>query len=991
MLRALCRRIVAPVAVLAAVVAFAPSAGASTVTSSSEPAAAISAPKIVSQVPALIAGIHAQQTFTVKVLTAIPSTGGMRFDFDPAIDPEVIEVRDANTNVIEEGCSYDAPIEGHGWLCSGASFIAGRTLRIIVTGTNGPIGVHSISAQTCTHCDSRTSEVNSAEVSSAAWVVVGAGAISQPSLTASPNKAEGAESTWTASFNVADRMAVYTQDPSVDSGALPDGWQNLSSFSVTIPRDIYQVTQFDTTAVNLVDTSRSGVRIDECGGWAFDQSTGQDDGTCALLGGGIAPHDHIVMSITEMANADTAGPFHVTVATTSDPTPVTSTALTLVPGKGVSRATVTLTPTDQVDVAVSVVSRFAVSSQGAMPHGGVIYVDIAGARASDVDDDSISHGTVTDGGRALDAHCGGDTPQLAFCAVTSPIAARDTLTVTLGDVEWNSTGSYNVTITTSEDPIPVNSAAFSVTGQRAVTQPLLTNLTEAPGTRSDYSIAFATSTHGGMASGGLIEVDYPQGTLIGYSVLVSTGAVQDVTQANITVGSCTFSNGATLQDSAPSEFCHLTHAVAANDHLVVTALGVTNPPTGTYTLEVSTSTDRANAESPEYDITGGVTTPQVTVSPTAVAGGLSHYHVQFATSPFGLMTSANGDFVLLQFPAGTGVGGDLTDSTITGNGAVIGACQQLVSPFVICTITAASVAAGDVIDVELNGIFNPAPGSYQIQVSTSIDQEWIPSSSYLIGASASVTGVSAALGPATAAGAVSNYAVTLHSSATGELSPTAHATVSVQFPAGTGLAALSSAQLTVGGSPVGTCPSTTGTLLVCRVTSDVPANTVMVVLANGVVNAPSGAHTVGVVTTGDPKTVVTAAFSTSAAAAVAGLTASVSGNVHAKAGTYTFTFEPSDGGTVGPGGSVTFAFPTGTDVSAVTTASITDGGEVEGGSCVPTATGSVTCSITGFLSADDLVQVVLKHVSNPPAGTYSATVTTSSDPLPATSSAYTIR
>ena len=982
------------VVLAAASVAAAPASGAAVVAATAGMAvhpdssvpSAITAPKLVFNHPSSVSDIYDQLEFSFKVTTAIPASGGFFIDFEGGGGADGADyIYDANTHALVESCDFDHVVGEHDDICDGVAFAAGRSLVMYVDGYSGPVGVHALLLTTCVACH-RATEIDAEPISSSAWVVTSAVGVSTPTLAVSPNKETGAFSTWTAAFAVSSQggLSSYNPQPPQQGSDLNPA---LSSVYVTIPAVLYYDDQFgDQTSLTLTDTSRPGVRFDLCS-WTYNQPTDTETAQCDLVAGAVVARDHIAAVLDAVTNP-APGSYHFSIATTTDTVPVDSKPVVIGAAKGVSKATVSLSPSNAVEVAATVSATFTVSSTGAIPAFGRVDMDVVDADA----DETVSGGTVKDNGRTVSTNCDGETPQDVSCQLSSPVAAGDTITMSIARAYFPTSGtSKHVVVWTSSDPTHVTSNAFQVVSSRPMNVTAVTNSSDSPGSRTGMTITATVSAHGGLdpAFGNSVQVVFPASTQFGAGSLAPVGSIKDVTQGNVVVASTSSCEFVPDDGNPPEENCYITSKVNANDTLLISASGIVNPGIGTYTLSLSSTSDQAVAESPEYSITGSVTAPTVAVTPSAAAGGLSHYRLQLQTSPTGALKAANGDLFYLEFPNGTGLGGDLTDSTIADNGVVIGSCREFVAPFVVCQLTSGDVAGGDDIDIELSGIVNPPAGSYQLQISTSTDQDYVLSQPYSIAPAAPVTGTSVALGPTSNAGASSNYAVTFRSSLNGALSPTAHSSVTVQFPAGTGLASVG-ATLTNAGASVGACPPTSGTTLTCAVAVDVPKGTVLVVLANGVINAPSGNHTVTISTSSDPTT-ATAVYSTAPAASPSNVTIATVGNAHGKATNYTLTFEPSDAGTVGPGGTVTFQFPAGTDTSIVTSATITDGGEDEGGSCVPTATAAVTCTITGFLSADDLITVLLKKVVNPAAGTYTATVTTSSDALPATSNPYTIR
>ncbi|MCA1683732.1 MAG: hypothetical protein LC708_01190, partial [Actinobacteria bacterium] len=190
--------------------------------------------------------------------------------------------------------------------------------------------------------------------------------------------------------------------------------------------------------------------------------------------------------------------------------------------------------------------------------------------------------------------------------------------------------------------------ASSVTG---VTAPTLSN-TAAGSTGVEYNnIGFTVSPTGALSSsGGNIVLTAPAGTVWGTGCEVSV--FNDTTGQEVAACTGSTSNGgATL--TIP---LNQNRPVNAGDHLTVTVHRVTNPPAGTHTLTVRTSSDVDPATSAPYTITptqavSGVTAP--TLSNTAAGStGVEYNSIGFTVSSTGQL-SPDGGTITLAAPAGT--------------------------------------------------------------------------------------------------------------------------------------------------------------------------------------------------------------------------------------------------------------------------------------------------------------------------------------------------
>jgi hypothetical protein len=214
-----------------------------------------------------------------------------------------------------------------------------------------------------------------------------------------------------------------------------------------------------------------------------------------------------------------------------------------------------------------------------------------------------------------------------------------------------------------------------------------------------------------------------------------------------------------------------------------------------------------------------VSTPAVTVTTSPAAGARAGYTVAFTTSATGGLSGSTGSTVTIVFPAGTGLStlssANLKDTT-TGQ-FVASAGPSSTTTLTFHLFSAAVVNAGDALSADVEGAVNPATASstYTVTVSTSSDTTPVASSHYAIVAKHTVS--IAMVSPSNHTPGATNvgYTVAFKASATGGMSRSANSSVTIVFPAGTGLSTLSNATLTdtTTGQFIGSAnPSSTTTL-----------------------------------------------------------------------------------------------------------------------------------------------------------------------------------
>ena len=657
--------------------------------------------------------------------------------------------------------------------------------------------------------------------------------------------------------------------------------------------------------------------------------------------------------------------------------------------------------------------------------------------------DLTNAGIVTDNSQSGQPQVGGDcsntSSTIETCVIFggSSVNAGDTVTVELDGVVNSSRPStnYHVSVSTSADTTAASSNALTVASAQSVTNVTVTNSppTTATNARTVYKTTFTTSSTGGMsgAAGSTITLSFPSGT--GLSNLGNAGIVTDNTvSGKPQVG------GDCSNTSSTIETCVIFggSSVNAGDSVTVELDGVLNPATPStpgvppYTLTLSTTSDRAGAAtSNSYTVASAQSVSNVTVTntpPTTATSAPTVYKTTFTTSSTGGMSGAAGSSISITFPSGTNVGkltnaGIVTDNTTSGHPQVGGDCSFLGSSVTCVISNGSSVAGGDSVTVELDGVINPATPSgannlYSASVMTSSDNlAATPSNTYTVLAAQSVSNVTVTnTPPTTATNAPTVYKTTFTTSSTGGMSGAAGSTITITFPSGTGLSKLTNAgkvtDNTTSGQPEvgGDCSNPSGTTETCVIFggSSVNAGDSVTVELDGVTNpaTTSTTDTVSVSTTSDHASVTPSnTYTVLAAQSVSNVTVTNTPPTPATNAptVYKTTFTTSStGGMSGAAGStITITFPSGTGLSKLTNAgkvtdNTTSGQPEVGGDCSNTSGTTETCVIFGgsSVNAGDSATVELDGVVNPsPTTTATASVSTTSDHAGATPSGqYTV-
>ncbi len=181
--------------------------------------------------------------------------------------------------------------------------------------------------------------------------------------------------------------------------------------------------------------------------------------------------------------------------------------------------------------------------------------------------------------------------------------------------------------------------------------------TSAAGGLTTYAVSFTTSSTGGLdgAVGDTVTIALPANT--------GLGSFNDGTTSSLDVGATQkgYCEATDTSTSTPTVTCYVYggDTVAASTTVTATLTGVTNPPAGSPTLDVSTTSDVTPVTSPSYTVTAARSVSGVGVTitpPTSAAGGLTTYAVSFTTSSTGALDGDSGSTVTIALPANTGLG-----------------------------------------------------------------------------------------------------------------------------------------------------------------------------------------------------------------------------------------------------------------------------------------------------------------------------------------------
>ncbi len=389
--------------------------------------------------------------------------------------------------------------------------------------------------------------------------------------------------------------------------------------------------------------------------------------------------------------------------------------------------------------------------------------------------------------------------------------------------------------------------------------------------------------------------------------------------------------------------------------------------------------------------------------PSAGTSAKTVYMVGFTTSASGALSAGNQ--ITLTFPTLTStasmVGTSVTDTTTNKQ---VGNCSSSSATVATCTIFSGdSVAAGDHVNVELDGVVNPsrASASFSAQVSTTADTT-AASGTYAVVTGQQVSAPSVTVAPpSNGAGARTVYTIGFTTSSTGGLSGVAGSQIKITLPSGSSTSTIvgTSVTDTTTSSPVGNCFASSTTVETCAIFNgdSVGAGDHVSVELDGVTNPAAGSQTLSVSTTSDTPTVTSSSYTIATGQQVSAPSVTVAppSNGAGARTVYTIGFTTSStGGLSGVAGSqIKITLPSGSSTSTIVGTSVTDTTTSSPvGNCFASSTTVETCAIFNgdSVGAGDHVTVELDGVTNPAAGSQTLSVSTTSDTPTVTSSSYTI-
>lgn len=292
--------------------------------------------------------------------------------------------------------------------------------------------------------------------------------------------------------------------------------------------------------------------------------------------------------------------------------------------------------------------------------------------------------------------------------ITSPTTIADNGSVTVvfnsGISNPSTSNYYTLTAYTSQETTPITSGTYLITPASAVTNITVTPTTAQSGTNTNYTITFKNTS--ALAAGDYIYLTFDNG----YSVNLNNTNRITVNGVNPTA-LATDRRGS--RDRLNIEIANTTIAANSTITIVTTNNQFGNPATAYsgYTLNVSTSKDALEVDSPTYEIKNNTAFANLTVSASpSTSNTYGAYTIGFDNVANSNLR-AGFDKISMTFPAGTTVPDAIAVENVTVNGVTASAVTSNSTTRVVTITTGvaiASSATGNSIVINSNaGIKNP--------------------------------------------------------------------------------------------------------------------------------------------------------------------------------------------------------------------------------------------------------------------------------------------
>jgi putative cell wall-binding protein len=430
----------------------------------------------------------------------------------------------------------------------------------------------------------------------------------------------------------------------------------------------------------------------------------------------------VIVGVSHVTNPAIGTPT-LTVQTSKENTPATSSTYTITAATAITAVTATVFPA-KVSSAVALYTVHATAAT--VPISGFDSITLSAPGGTSFPlaaaDYTVNAGGATTAVSAPPSQTATNNVTITVPALSTGGSAPVALTVTAANVtNPAATGTtYSLTVVTTADSVAGTSANYTLIAATAVTGVSVAPTRLAAGASTTYATAFTDTT--ALATTDSVTIVGPSGTV--FPLAASHYSVSDAGAASTTPTSTsqTTTNAITFLLSAP---------IVAGHIVTVTTTGVVNPSTTGLTSSTVATTQDTSPVAGSYTIAAATAVTLVTASPSVLAAATSStYTVGFtATTALGVnigtITLASAGTT---FPAVAGSVYTVKD----GGGATTPAAVGTLSAGTVTITTPVAVTASSAVVVVITGVTNPGAGSTTLSASTSQDSTPVASNAYVI-------------------------------------------------------------------------------------------------------------------------------------------------------------------------------------------------------------------------------------------------------------------
>ncbi|MGH7490970.1 MAG: FlgD immunoglobulin-like domain containing protein [bacterium] len=333
------------------------------------------------------------------------------------------------------------------------------------------------------------------------------------------------------------------------------------------------------------------------------------------------------------------------------------------------------------------------------------------------------------------------TPATRRAVVTVPGNLANSASVTLAfsasaSIINPSVGTYSLQVQTSAQPTDVNSPNYNLQATTPVTVSNITVLPNTPSQVAAYTIPITLGSTGALTGGSsTITVKWPGDTNIPASIATANVTINGNDAAGVTTNTG-------LQQAVVTVPSNLINNASVSLEFAAGA-SIMNPTTaGNYTLQVQTTAQPVNANSPSYTITvpGGssLTVGNIGVAPDTV-NRIASYNIPIVLGSTGALTGGSGT-ITVTWPFNTQIPGSISNTQVTVNGsaaAIVSTVPAARQAIVTVPANLANNANVTLLFSSGTGLTNPSTaGDYAVQAHTSAEPANVNSPNYTINAAA---------------------------------------------------------------------------------------------------------------------------------------------------------------------------------------------------------------------------------------------------------------